>query len=164
MSSAGCRLAVLCAVAMLAAGCAQTIEGTATRTAPGIDDESQSPVDVESVMLDQAQMQAKLGKFLDDLAGGLGGAVDRLKQLEPSPVQGGDAVKNKIIEAYGTSQVALRDAGAKMKAGDQDAAGQVMQSLGDETAKMVDPFKDNDTAELRDAMSKAPRCKDIPSG
>jgi hypothetical protein len=112
---------------------------------------------------DQTQMQAKLGQFLDDLAGGLGGAVDRLKQLEPSPVKGGDDVKGKIIEAYGKSQLALRDAGAKMKAGDQDAAGQVMQSLGDETAKMVDPFKDNDTAELRDAMTKAPRCKDIPS-
>jgi hypothetical protein len=112
---------------------------------------------------DQTQMQAKLGQFLDDLAGGLGGTVDRLKQLEPSPVKGGDEVKGKIIEAYGKSQQALRDAGAKMKAGDQDAAGQVMQSLGDETSKMVDPFKDNDTAELRDAMTKAPRCKDIPS-
>ena len=112
---------------------------------------------------DQAQMQAKLGQFLDDLAGGLGGTVDRLRQLEPSPVKGGDEVKGKIVEAYGKSQQALRDAGAKMKAGDQDAAGQVMQSLGDETAKMVDPFKDNDTAELRDAMTKAPRCKDIPS-
>jgi hypothetical protein len=112
---------------------------------------------------DQAQMQAKLGQFLDDLAGGLGGTVDRLKQLEPSPVKGGDEVKGKIVEAYAKSQQALRDAGAKMKAGDQDAAGQVMQSLGDETAKMVDPFKDNDTAELRDAMTKAPRCKDIPS-
>jgi hypothetical protein len=39
----------------------------------------------------------------------------------------------------------------------------VMQSLGDETAKMVDPFKDNDPAEVRDAMAKAPRCKDLLS-
>jgi len=61
MSSAAGRLAVLCAVALLTGGCAQTIAGTATRTAPGIDDESLSPVDVESVMLDQAQMQAITG-------------------------------------------------------------------------------------------------------
>ena len=61
MSSAAGRLAVLCAVALLTGGCAQTIAGTATRTAPGIDDESRSPVDVESVMLDQAQMQAITG-------------------------------------------------------------------------------------------------------
>jgi PknH-like extracellular domain len=61
MSSTAGRMAVLCAVALLAGGCAQTIAGTATRTAPGIDDESQSPVDVESVMLDQAQMQAITG-------------------------------------------------------------------------------------------------------
>jgi PknH-like extracellular domain len=61
MSSAAGRLAVLCAVALLAGGCAQTVAGMATRTAPGIDDESRSPVDVESVMLDQAQMRAITG-------------------------------------------------------------------------------------------------------
>ena len=61
MSSTVGRLAVFCAAALLAAGCAQTITGTATRAAPGIDDESRSPVDVESVMLDQAQMRAITG-------------------------------------------------------------------------------------------------------
>jgi hypothetical protein len=61
MSSAAARLAVLSAVTLLAAGCAQTVAGTATRAAPGIDDESRSPVDVESVMLDQAQMRAITG-------------------------------------------------------------------------------------------------------
>lgn len=55
------RLAALCAVGMLAAGCAQTVVGSATRAAPGIDDESRSPVDVESVMLDQSQMRAITG-------------------------------------------------------------------------------------------------------
>jgi PknH-like extracellular domain len=54
-------LAVLCAAGLLAAGCAQTVQGTALRAAPGIDDESRSPVDVETVMLDQAQMRAITG-------------------------------------------------------------------------------------------------------
>ena len=112
---------------------------------------------------DQAQMQAKLGEFIDGIATGLGGTVERLKQLEPSPVKGGDDIKNKIVGAYTTSQNALKQAAAKIRAGDQDAAAQVMQTLGDETAKMTDPFKDNDTAEVRAAIQKAPRCKDIPS-
>ncbi|ONI78898.1 hypothetical protein ALI144C_29500 [Actinosynnema sp. ALI-1.44] len=112
---------------------------------------------------DQAQMQAKLGQFIDGIAGSLGGTVDRLKQLEPAPVKGGDDVKNKIISMYSASQNALKEAAAKIRAGDQDAAAQVMQTLGDETAKMTDPFKDNDTAEVRAAMQKAPQCKDIPS-
>ena len=60
------RLAALCAAAAMASGCAQTVEGTPLRAAPGIDDESQSPIDVESVMLDQAQMQAITGAG-DDL-------------------------------------------------------------------------------------------------
>ena len=55
------RLAAACAAVMLAAGCTQSIQGTAMRAAPGIDDESKSPVDVESVMLDQAQMRAITG-------------------------------------------------------------------------------------------------------
>jgi len=55
------RLAAVCAAVMLAAGCTQSIQGTATRAAPGIDDESKSPVDVESVMLDQAQMRSITG-------------------------------------------------------------------------------------------------------
>ena len=60
LATAG-RLAAICAAAMLAAGCAQMVEGTALRTAPGVDDESRSPIDVEAVMLDQAQMRAITG-------------------------------------------------------------------------------------------------------
>ncbi len=55
------RLAALCAAAVLAAGCAHSIQGIATRALPGIDDESRSPIDVEKVMLDQAQMRAITG-------------------------------------------------------------------------------------------------------
>lgn len=113
---------------------------------------------------DQAQMQQKFGQLIDDMAGGLGGAVDRLKQLEPSPIPDGDKIKNTIIDSYAKSQTALKQAGAKMKSGDQDAAAQVMQSLGEEASKMVDPFNGNDTPQLREAMGKAQRCKDIAGG
>ena len=61
MSPAAGRLAAICAAALMAAGCAHTVAGTATRTAPEIDEDSRSPVDVESVMLDQAQMRAITG-------------------------------------------------------------------------------------------------------
>ncbi len=48
------------------AGCSQAVGGRALRAAPGIDDESQSPVDVETLMLDQSQMRAITGAG-DDL-------------------------------------------------------------------------------------------------
>src|SRR6478672_1723575 len=54
-------LVVCCVAVMLAAGCAQTVGGRALRAAPGIDDESLSPVDVETLMLDQSQMRAITG-------------------------------------------------------------------------------------------------------
>ena len=59
-------LALCCAAVLMAAGCAQTVGGSAVRAAPGIDDESLSPVDVETLMLDQSQMRAITGAG-DDL-------------------------------------------------------------------------------------------------
>jgi hypothetical protein len=54
-------LVVWVAAALLAAGCTQTVDGRALRAAPGIDDGSLSPVDVETIMLDQSQMRAITG-------------------------------------------------------------------------------------------------------
>jgi hypothetical protein len=47
--------------AVLAAGCSQSITGTAVRAAQGLDEDSRSPVDVESVVLDQSRMRAITG-------------------------------------------------------------------------------------------------------
>lgn len=55
-----------CAAALLAAGCTQAISGSAVRAVPGIDDDSLSPLDVDTIMLDQAQMRAITGAG-DDL-------------------------------------------------------------------------------------------------
>jgi hypothetical protein len=54
-------LALWCAAAVLAAGCTQTVSGAAMRAAPGMDDDSLSPIDVEKIMLDQSQMRAITG-------------------------------------------------------------------------------------------------------
>lgn len=50
-----------CAVAILAAGCAQQVTGSPTRAAPGVDEGSRSPVDVDAILLDRPQMQAVTG-------------------------------------------------------------------------------------------------------
>ena len=49
------------AAALLVAGCTQSISGSAVRAVPGLDDDSLSPVDVETVVLDQSQMRAITG-------------------------------------------------------------------------------------------------------
>jgi hypothetical protein len=113
---------------------------------------------------DQAQMQAKLGQFLDDMANGLGTTVDSLKKLEPSPVKGGDQARDRIVGAYAKSKDVLKEAAAKMRAGDQDAASQVMETLGNEAASVADPFRDDDAPELRAAIKTAPKCKDMAGG
>jgi hypothetical protein len=50
-----------CAAIVLLAGCTQTIDGRAERQPPGIDDDSRSPVDVETLILGQARMRAITG-------------------------------------------------------------------------------------------------------
>jgi hypothetical protein len=52
---------LLCAAAIVAAGCSQSVVGTAVRSAPAVDEDSRSPVDVDTVLLDRAQMQAVTG-------------------------------------------------------------------------------------------------------
>lgn len=59
------RLPVWCAAVFLIAGCTQSVAGQAVKAAPGIDDDSLSPVDVEGVMLDQSQMRAITGAGQD---------------------------------------------------------------------------------------------------
>lgn len=49
------------AAALVTAGCVSVVGGTAVRSVPGLDDDSRSPVDVDAVLLDTAQMQAITG-------------------------------------------------------------------------------------------------------
>lgn len=47
--------------AVLATGCSHSVTGTAMRAVPGLDEDSLSPVDVETVVLGQSQMRAITG-------------------------------------------------------------------------------------------------------
>ncbi|MDY6995152.1 MAG: sensor domain-containing protein [Actinomycetota bacterium] len=63
------RTSALCSALALAAalcGCTADVAGTAVRPAPGIDEDSRSPVDVDAVLLDRSQLQAITGAG-DDL-------------------------------------------------------------------------------------------------
>jgi hypothetical protein len=53
-------LPVLCA-ALLTVACTHTVTGSAARAAPGVDDDSRSPIDVDAVLLGQSQMRAITG-------------------------------------------------------------------------------------------------------
>ncbi|BCI52528.1 sensor domain-containing protein [Mycolicibacterium litorale] len=55
------RALLACGAAVLTAGCVSVVGGTAVRPVPGLDDDSRSPVDVDSVLLEPAQMQAITG-------------------------------------------------------------------------------------------------------
>jgi PknH-like extracellular domain len=55
------RRLALALAAVTVAACTHTVTGTAERPPPGIDDDSRSPVDVDSVLLKQSQMRAITG-------------------------------------------------------------------------------------------------------
>jgi hypothetical protein len=58
-------LSAVCAAALTVA-CTSTVTGAAVRSAPGVDDHSRSPIDVDGVLLEQSQMRAITGAG-DDL-------------------------------------------------------------------------------------------------
>ena len=80
------------AAAMLAAGCTRTVDGRPMRAAPGIDDDSLSPVDVETLMLDQAQMRAITGAgddltIIPSMDGKFPVDIDQLSESAPPQCQ-----------------------------------------------------------------------------
>jgi hypothetical protein len=66
MAVSGRSFTACCAAIVMVTGCSHTVDGRGLRATPGIDDESLSPVDVETIMLDQSQMRAISGAG-DDL-------------------------------------------------------------------------------------------------
>jgi hypothetical protein len=85
-------LAVCCAAVLVAAGCAQTVGGRALRATPGVDDDSLSPVDVETLMLDQSQMRAITGAgddltIIPSMDGKLPVDIDQLAKTTPPQCQ-----------------------------------------------------------------------------
>ncbi|RAV14553.1 sensor domain-containing protein [Mycolicibacterium sp. GF69] len=54
-------IALWCVATAVIAGCSHTVGGQAIRAIPGIDEESLSPIDVETIILDQSQMRAITG-------------------------------------------------------------------------------------------------------
>jgi hypothetical protein len=60
MTASAKRLAFAMAAVAVAA-CTHTVTGSAVRPTPGLDDDSRSPVDVDSVLLKQSQMRAITG-------------------------------------------------------------------------------------------------------
>ena len=83
---------VCCAAVLVTAGCALTVGGRALKATPGIDDESLSPVDVETLMLDQSQMRAITGAgedltIIPSMDGKFPVDIDQLAKTAPPQCQ-----------------------------------------------------------------------------
>lgn len=81
----------LCTVVALAVvGCSQTVAGSAVRSAPGIDEGSRSPVDVDAVLLARPRMQAITGAgenltVIPTMDGKVPVDIDPLAEAVPEP-------------------------------------------------------------------------------
>ncbi len=78
------------AAALLTAGCVSVVGGTAVRSVPGIDEDSRSPVDVDTVLLEPAQMQAITGAgedltIIPSMDGKIPVDIESLMEQLPTP-------------------------------------------------------------------------------
>jgi len=84
--------AVWCGAVMVTASCSHAVAGHGVKAAPGIDDESLSPVDVETLMLDQSQMRAITGAgddltIIPSMDGKVPVDIDQLAKTTPPQCQ-----------------------------------------------------------------------------
>lgn len=84
------RALVAGAAAVLTAGCVAVVDGTAVRPVPGLDDDSRSPVDVDTVLLDTAQIQAITGAgehltIIPSMDGKIPVDIEPLMEQMPAP-------------------------------------------------------------------------------
>ena len=75
---------------MLVAACASTVAGSAVKAPPGIDDDSLSPVDVDTVLLEQSRMRAITGggedlTVIPSMDGKQPVDIDQLAETVPPP-------------------------------------------------------------------------------
>jgi hypothetical protein len=92
MPASARALAVWCAIALITAACSRTVGGDALKAPPGIDDESRSPVDVETLILDQSQMRAITGAgddltIIPSMDGKVPVDIDQLAKTTPPQCQ-----------------------------------------------------------------------------
>ncbi|KUH98386.1 hypothetical protein AU190_12100 [Mycolicibacterium acapulense] len=85
-------LVLWCVAVAVTSGCTQVIDGHAMRATPGIDDRSLSPVDVETIMLDQSQMRAITGAgedltIIPTMDGKIPVDIEPLAETAPLPCQ-----------------------------------------------------------------------------
>lgn len=78
------------AAALLTAGCVPVVGGAAVRSVPGIDEDSRSPVDVDTVLLEPAQMQAITGAgedltIIPSMDGKMPVDIESLMEQMPTP-------------------------------------------------------------------------------
>jgi hypothetical protein len=76
--------------ALLTAGCVSVVDGTAIRAVPGLDDDSRSPVDVDTVLLETTQMQAVTGagedlSIIPSMDGKIPVDIEPLMEQVPAP-------------------------------------------------------------------------------
>src|SRR4051812_11320945 len=92
MPASARSVAVWCVAVMALAGCSHAVAGRALQAMPGLDDDSLSPVDVETVMLDQSQMRAITGAgndltIIPSMDGKIPVDIDQLSKTTPPQCQ-----------------------------------------------------------------------------
>ena len=100
--------------------------------------------------------------YFDELSAKAGTVMAELKKLGSSPFNGGDQLKNTIIDTFGKAQESFKSSADKLRSGDAAAAEQVMQDL---SAKMEDLASPVDNIQggfgILQAMGDAPSCKSL---
>ena len=114
---------------------------------------------------DSAKLKAEMAAYMGQLADAFGKSAEGLKNVGPSPVQGGEEAVTRMAETFTSLGTVFTDAKTKVEQADANNATGGLQAAGEAIAKLselADPLRDlNDVPELQKATQTAPKCQEM---
>lgn len=114
---------------------------------------------------DSAKLKAEMAAYMGQLADAFAKSAEGLKNVGPSPVEGGEQAVTKMSEAFTSLSTVFADAKVKVEQADANNATGGLQAAGEAIAKLAelaDPLRDlKDVPELQKATQSAQKCQEM---
>ncbi len=114
---------------------------------------------------DSTKIKAEMAAYMGQLADAFTKSAEGLKNVGPSPVDGGDEAVTKMAETFTSLGAVFADAKTKVEQADANNATGGIQAAGEAITKLTelaDPLRDlKGVPELQKATQTAPKCQEM---
>lgn len=114
---------------------------------------------------DPQKLKAEMAAYMGQLADSFAKSAEGLKNVGPSPVEGGEQAIDKLTETFASLNTVFTDAKAKVEQADANDANGGLQAAGEAIGKLSElagTLRDFEAVpELQKATQSAPKCQEM---